>query len=103
MLFAESMKDMQKLENTDKLMNVFLHIFNVVFRIIESLELEGTFKGHLVQLPCNEQGHAQLDQVAHILIQPRLESLQGWAINHISGQTVSVPHHSHCKKLLPCI
>ena len=33
-------------------------------RIIESLELEGTFKDHLVQLPCNEQGHAQLDQVA---------------------------------------
>jgi len=25
--------------------------------IIESLDLEGTFKGHLVQLPCNEQGH----------------------------------------------
>jgi len=23
----------------------------------ESLELEGTFKGHLVQPPCNEQGH----------------------------------------------
>jgi len=26
-------------------------------RIIEPLELEGTFKCHLVQLPCNEQGH----------------------------------------------
>ena len=24
-------------------------------------ELEGTFKGHPVQLPCNEQGHLQLD------------------------------------------
>jgi len=30
---------------------------------LESLELEGTFKGHLVQLLCNEQRHAQLDQV----------------------------------------
>ena len=30
----------------------------------ESFELEGTFKGHPVQLPCNEQGHAQLDQGA---------------------------------------
>ena len=26
--------------------------------IIESFKLEGTFKGHLVQLPCNEWGHA---------------------------------------------
>jgi len=28
-----------------------------IHRIIESLELEGSFKGHPVQLPCNEQGH----------------------------------------------
>jgi len=28
-----------------------------IHRIVESLELEGTIKGHLVQLPCNEQGH----------------------------------------------
>jgi len=47
-------------------------------RIIESLELEGTFKDHLVQLPCNKQGHTQLDQVAQGLIQPYPESLQGW-------------------------
>ena len=33
----------------------------------ESLELEGTLKGHLVQLPCNEQGHPQLDQVLRAL------------------------------------
>ena len=26
-------------------------------RIIEFLKLEGTFEGHLVSLPCNEQGH----------------------------------------------
>ena len=30
---------------------------------MESLELEGAFKGHLVQLSCNEKGHPQLDQV----------------------------------------
>ena len=29
----------------------------------EWLQLEGTLKGHLVQLPCNEQGHPQLHQV----------------------------------------
>lgn len=27
-------------------------------RIIESLQLEGIYKGHLVQLPCCEQEHA---------------------------------------------
>ena len=43
-------------------------------RIIELLE--GTFKGHLVQLPCNEQGHLQLDQVAQSFFQPDLEGLQ---------------------------
>lgn len=26
--------------------------------------LEGIFRGHLVQLPCNKQGYLQLDQVA---------------------------------------
>ena len=33
-------------------------------RIIESFELEGTLKGHPVQLPCNEQGYPQLNQGA---------------------------------------
>jgi len=28
--------------------------------VTEALELEGTFKGHLVQLPFNEQGHHSL-------------------------------------------
>jgi len=42
-------------------------------RIKGSLELEGTLKGHLVQLPCNEQGHAQLNRAAQGLIQPGLE------------------------------
>ena len=49
-------------------------------RIIELFEFEGTLKGHLVQLPCTEQGHLQLDQVAQSPIQPDLECLQGWGI-----------------------
>lgn len=32
-------------------------------RIVESIELEGTLKGLLVQLPCSGQGHLQLDGV----------------------------------------
>ena len=68
-------------------------------RIIEFLELEGSFNGHLVQIPCSEQVNAQLDQDDHGLIQACLESLQGRSINHISGQPVPVPHQPHCKRL----
>jgi len=32
-------------------------------RVLGSCELEGTCKGHLVQIPSSEQGHLQLDQV----------------------------------------
>jgi len=42
-------------------------------RITKSLELEGTFRDHLVQLSCNEQGHLQFDQGAHGHVQPDLE------------------------------
>jgi len=34
-------------------------------QIVEEFVLDGTFKGHLVQPPCNEQGYLYLDQVAH--------------------------------------
>ena len=36
---------------------------NCNHRITESFELEGALKGHLVQLPCNQQGRLQLHQV----------------------------------------
>lgn len=36
----------------------------VLGRIRESFELQGTTEGHLVQLPCHEQGRLQLHQVA---------------------------------------
>jgi len=45
--------------------------------IIESFELEGTFKGHLVQLLCSEQGHLQQDQVAQSPVLLDLECLKG--------------------------
>ena len=46
----------------------------------DSFELEGTFEGHLVQLPCSEQRHPQLSQLAQSLVQPDLECLQGQGI-----------------------
>ena len=70
-------------------------------RIIEWFELEGTFKGHLVQPPCHEQGHLPLDQVAQSPVQPDLECSQGWGIHHLSGKPLPVSHHSCRKKFLP--
>ena len=43
---------------------IFYWLGSWFHRIIELFELEGTFKGHLVQLPYNEQGHLQLHQGA---------------------------------------
>ena len=37
---------------------------------VEWFGLGGTFKGHLVQPPCKDQGHLQLDQVAQSPVQP---------------------------------
>ena len=51
---------------------LLLQLCKLNIEIIESLELEGTFKGHLVQLPSNEQGYAQLKQVAQGLIHMKL-------------------------------
>jgi len=44
---------------------------------MEQFGLEGTFKGHLVQCPCNEQGYPQLERVAHSPVKPDLECFQG--------------------------
>jgi len=46
-------------------------------RIIEPFELGETLRGHLIQLPCNDQGHLQLHQV---LRAPFI--LEGWDGSH---------------------
>jgi len=65
----------------------FFHSIDVYYTTTESLELEGTFKDHPVQFPCNEQGHLQLDQVAHSLVQPHLQCLQARDFDHIQYLT----------------
>lgn len=62
-----------------------------VYKFIEFFGLEGTFKGHLVKLPCRKQGHLQLDQVAQSSVQPDLECSRHGAPT-ISRQPVSMPH-----------
>jgi len=58
--------------------------------------LEGTFKRHLVQSPCNEQGHLSLDQVAQSPIQPGLQtSNDGALLLWVTCSSVSPPHHPH--------
>jgi len=68
--------------------------------MIECFGLEETIKGHLVQPPCNGQGHLPLDQVAQSPVQPNLECFYEWGNYHLSGQPVPVFHHPHCKKSL---
>jgi len=65
--------------------------------------VESTFKGHLAQLPFNEWGHPQLDQVAQSRIQPDFECPQGHRIHHNSGQPIPVSYHHYCIKLLPYV
>lgn len=59
-------------------------------KIIESLDLEETLEGHLVQLLSNEQEYLKLGQVAQSPVQPDLECLQGWGFHSISGHSVPV-------------
>ena len=70
-------------------------------RIIECFGLEGTFRGHMVQPLCYEQGRLPLDEVAQNPIQPGLECFQGWGLHNFSGQSVPVFHHPHGKKFHP--
>lgn len=45
--------------------------------ITEWFGQELTFKGHLFQLLCSEQGHLHVDQIAHSPVQTYLERFQG--------------------------
>jgi len=68
---------------------------------MEEFVLEGTFEGHLVQPPCHKQGQLHPEQVAQSPVQPGLECLQGWGIDHQSGQPLPGFHHPQHEKFLP--
>jgi len=70
--------------------------------IIEWFGLEGTFKGHLVQPPCSEQGHLQQDQDAQSPVQPDLECFHRWGLHHLSEEPVPGFRHTR-KKFLPFV
>ena len=60
--------------------NIWVEIYGALGSPLERknrriLELEGTLKGHVVQLLCSEQGHPQLHQVLRAP-QPDLGCLQ---------------------------
>lgn len=59
--------------------------------------LERTLKGQLAQPPCNKQGHLQLEDVAHIPIQPDLEYFQQWDIHYLFGQLILEFYNLHFK------
>ena len=61
--------------------------------------MEGALKGHLVQFPCNEQGHLQLHQVLSL---PLSVSRDGASTTDL-GTTDPVPHYPYCKKPPPYI
>ena len=66
-------------------------------RIIEYFGLEGTFRGHLAQPPYSEQGYFQLDQVAHSPVKAGLKCFQEGGLHYLSGQSLPVFQHPHCK------
>lgn len=75
-------------------------------RIMEWFDsvLEGTFKGHPIQLPCNGQGHHRPDQVAQSYCSNlTLNVFRDRAPSTSLDKPVPVPYHCHCKKCLPYI
>jgi len=65
--------------------------------MIESFELEVTLKGHLVQFPRDTYSSIRL-----LRAPPSLTlSVSSEEASDISEQSMPVPHHPDCKKLLP--
>ena len=76
-------------------------------RIIECFGLEGTFRGHLAQPPCSEQGHLQLDQVAQSPVEPGLavqsdfSAFHRYELLHQFGSSAAIPLSLYRDELCP--
>lgn len=66
-------------------------------RITQQFGVGGAVKTIQSQLPCLEQGHVLLQQVAQSPTQLCLEHRQGWGILNFSEPPIPVPHHPHRK------
>ena len=71
-------------------------------RIIESLKLEGTFEGHLVQLPCNRQVHHSLIRL------PRAWPSLAFKVSGDGASATTLGNlfqclATHCKRFFPYI
>ena len=85
------MQGMQIQVRDASLKDIFLMEMHYLFhRVVESLGLEGIFKGCLDQLPCNEQGHLQLHQVL------RAPSSLIWSIARDGTSTTSLGNLCQC-------
>lgn len=82
-LFASLLLWVKNTTETGKQEHALLcHELRINRGIIGPFELEGALKGHLVQLPCNEKGHRQVDHnlSMHVFIR---ELYLGWATSGI--------------------
>jgi len=86
-----------------KTLNLRLYRNHTDHRIIECIGLERTFRAHLAQFPCSDQGHLQLDLVVQSPIQPGLEFFQGWGLHYPSAQSVPEFYHPYRKEFFPYI
>ena len=80
-----------------------LHVVQDCYRIIEWFALEGTFKDHVVQPLCREQGPLPPAQGAPSPIQPGLEPCHGGGSHSFSGKPGPGPHHPDRDEFLPYI
>lgn len=64
------------------------------------VSVRGCLIDHLIPIPCREQGHLPVEQVAQSPVQLVLLHFHEWGILSFSGQPVPFPHQPHSEKFL---